>query len=69
MPITVDKELPFEPQYKKARIRHSGPIAHSTSISSPNQQSLVTSCIDGTIQVIIVNKGQQEQDVDKSTSL
>jgi hypothetical protein len=64
---TYEKEERFPPEYKKAR--HVTPQIVSRTDSVPStSRSIATSCTEGTIKVILINKPQPSKDVDKSTS-
>lgn len=56
------------PEYKKAETQETGDTPSDTNRVGPNPRSIATSCTEGTIKVIIVNKPQPTKSVDKSTS-
>ena len=56
------------PEYRKAETRKMGESDTKTDRVGRSPRSIATSCTEGTIEVIIVNKPDSAKSIDKSTS-
>jgi len=67
MSKTYGKEQVPEPKYQKAKTGKVSDILNKTNGSISRQRSIATAHIDGSIEVIIVNKPQPSKNIDLST--
>jgi len=67
MSKTYGKQLGPAPEYMNAEVK-MGESDTKTDRGGRSTRSIATSCTEGTIEVIIVNKPDSAKNVDKSTS-
>ena len=67
MSKTYGKDEIPKGKYQRAVTEEVLDLSNKTNSSLSKQRFIATSCIDGSIEVIIVNKPQSSKNIDKST--